>query len=114
RRIIPAFPGWRSSGSERRRARPGFANLPDRLGFGPGIQPHVRRIGNVSEKRYQLLCSALGFRGIVGAKLRQHVAAALGHEVEIGRALLSKAVDDAAFKPFQTDRIELQNFWYVI
>src|SRR5713101_2274346 len=54
------------------------------------------------------------FFRIIIAELYQQYPAALGKEVQIRRSFPLESVDDASFKAFQSDRMELQYLWNMI
>ena len=49
-----------------------------------------------------------------GDQRRQYVFAPTGQQLEVRRTLVLKAVDDAAFETFETDRRRLENVGHVI
>src|SRR6266853_6749878 len=51
---------------------------------------------------------------VIIAEFHQQYPAALGKQVQVRRSFPLESVDDAPFKSFQSDRIELQYLWNMI
>src|SRR6266481_1363181 len=51
---------------------------------------------------------------IIFSEFHQQYPAALGKKVQVRRSFPLESVDDASFKAFQSDRMELQYLWNMI
>ena len=89
RGVIPAFPFRRRPGRRGRRARTGFAYLPDPLGLAIGIKTNVRHSRGLSKSIGKLVSQRLSLTGIIASKFHQQDSPALGKQLEIGRAFLA-------------------------
>src|SRR5258706_8192690 len=110
RGVSPSFPLRHGTGSEGRRTRTRFSQMPYLPRFVLCIFPRRRRPICDLQSLDQLLCDGIALRYVIGSEFHQQNSASFGKKIEVCRALLFQPVNDASLKTLKANGLELKNF----
>ncbi len=79
-----------------------------------GVNARSRRVGELLHLCHKLLCALPAIVSIVRTKFHQQKSVTFRQQVHVRRLLAAKAVNDAAFNAFESNRLKLQDLGHMV